>query len=348
MKIIAGLSVIIAATSTLADTNVQKHMKKKSCHKTPAVFAGNSYNSMDQKFHGKIDLFKTFAHDSENKASNFIGLSNANIFINKRLGKNANVQINTQYGPISVVDTVNAASNQFQVTEAFVTYLNDARNTQFKVGKFFTAFATYNPYKADKTLAEERLSNLNNNAAELAYVINPASYVKVWAVKPNASAIKDYYGAKIGYSFVKNAVKVAADISMLNDAREMFQAPNGVTLSKNNAYNGQVVVSYGPASMTAKILKAPKLIDGVTKTPEIKGVALAYDLVVAGHNAKVIGEFEKTSNMDKLENANKRVAFMVKTPIDKKLTLVTGVSERSFLANARKLRTTSIGIEANI
>lgn len=350
MKIIAGLSVFIAATSLLADTNVKKHSKKHykhHCIKVPAAFEGNSYNSKNQKVHGKLDLYKTFAHDSNKTAANFIGLSNANLFLAKKLGKNARVQINTQYGPVSVVDTF-TGSNNFQIKEAFVAYLNNAANMQVKMGKFFSSFGSFNPYRADKSLVEERLSNLNNNSAEVAYMITPASYVKVWTVKPNTSAVKDYYGSKLGYSFEKSGVKVAADVSMLNDAREMFQAPATVTLAKHNAYQGQVAVVYGPVEVTGKVLRAPKLIDGQTETPAIKGLSVAYNAVFAGHKAQLLGEFEKASNMDKLENSYKRVAFFVKTPIDRKLSLVTGVSERSFKENSRKLRTTSIGVEANI
>lgn len=345
MKIIAGLSVLIAATSMLADTT---QTNKSECSKSPAAFAGNSYNSKDQKFHGKIDLYKTFAHDSENTAKNFIGLSNANIFVGRSLGANTKVQLNTQYGPVNIVDPANSVDHNFKVTEAFVTYVNDAKNTQFKAGKFFSSFGSFDPYRADKSLMEERLSNLNNNAAEATYIINPDSYVKVWAVKPSAANIKDYYGAKLGYAFSKDAVKVIADISMLNDAREIFSTTQPVTLAKDNVYQGQVAVIYGPLTVTGKLLRAPKLIDGQTETPAMKGISIVYDTEFSGHKAMLIGEYEKTSHLDQLLNANKRVAFFVKTPIDSKLSLVTGVSEKSFQANARKLRTTSVGIEANI
>ena len=335
MKMIAGLSVVIAATSLLAETN-------KTVENYSNVFNGNSYVSADEKIHGNLDLYKTFVHDSADTAQTFIGLNNANIFLARKLGTHAKVQFNTNYGPINVVDNEPTSDNTFKVAEAFVTYA--IHNAQIKVGKFFTAFGSYNPYNADKTLIEARNSNLNNNAAELAYAIQPNAYFKVWAVKPALDTVKEYYGAKLGYSFDAKSAKVAADVSLLNDAREMFEAPQNITLKKGNALQGQVSVNYGPIVVAGKVLRASKLVNNTS--PIIKGMSIAYDTVFSGHSAQLVAQYERANNVQDLEIASKRVGLFINTPVDKNINLVAGVSERTIAA--RKLRTTSIGLKATI
>lgn len=333
MKMIAGLSVVIAATSLLAEPN-------KTVENNSDVFNGNSYVSADEKIHGNLDLYTTSVNDSTNNAENFTGLNNLNIFIARNLGTNAKVQFNTRYGQINVVNGV--AEDAFKVAEAFVTYA--VNNAQVKVGKFFSAFGSFNPYKADKTLIEERLSSLNNNAAEFAYAVKPNAYVKVWAVKPTTDAVKDYYGAKLGYSFPAQSAKVTTDISLLNDAREMFVAPQNITLNKGNAVQGQVAVNYGAFEVSGKVLRASKLVDNIN--PVIKGLSVSYDTVFSGHKAKLIAEYERASNVQNLDIPSKRVAVFVKTPIDANIDLVAGVSERT--TDATKLRVSSIGLKATI
>lgn len=338
MKMIAGFSVVLAATA------MQAAAPQQPVENFSSVFNGNSYVSADDKIHGNIDLFKTFAHDSNNTALNFIGLSNANIFVGHKLGENAKIQFNTQYGPINVVDPAASADNTFKVTEAFVTYA--VKNVQVKLGQFFSAFGDFNPYRADKSLTEARLSKLNNNAAEIAYAINPSSYAKVWAVKPSSDASKEYFGGKVGYKFAAKGANVAADFSMLNDAREMFEAPATVVLDKGNAFQGQVSVNYGQLTVAGKMLRAPKLISGQTETPVIKGITVAYDTPFSGHPVKLTAEWEKAKNMSALELPSKRLGLFASTPLDKKVSIIVGTSERTI--DTRKLRTTSFGLKATL
>ena len=341
MKMFAGFPVVLFAATSLA---ANSQSVKTNDLQNNTIFSGNSVVTEDGKIQGRIDLYKTFVNDSANSALNFVGLNNANIFFAKSLGENAKVQINTQYGPLNIVGSPIMANN-LNIVEAFVTYKKN--NVQAKVGKFYSSFGSFNPFRADKSLSEEQLSKLNNNAAEVTYVFDPKSYTKVWFVKPNSNA-KEYLGAKVGHQFQKGAAKVSTEVSLLNDAREIFLAPAGVTLNKANAYQGQVVVNYGAVQLTGKVLRSNDLIVGQTKSPMISGLTVVYDTVFSGHNAKLIAEYEKASNLSALKLADKRVALFVKAPIDNKLNLVAGVSERKFQADNRKLRTSSIGLEATL
>lgn len=335
MRIIAG-ALIVFATSTLLATN-------NAPTKTNSAFAGNSISTVDGKMSGTLSFFKTFVNDSQSTASEFTGLNNANFFYAKDLGSNAKVQINSQYGPISVVDPKAQTDNNLKLTEVFVTYSNAAKDMQVKVGKFFSSFGSYNPYRADKTLIEEQLSNLNNNSAEVSYLASPNLYLKVWGTKP--SQTNEYYGAKLGYSFNKAGVNIRPDVSYINDARALFA--NNAAVVKSKAYQAQIIACYGPVEVAGKVLRAPNLIQGQVATPSMYGLTAKYDTNFSGKDAQIIVEYERFKNTNPVNAADKRVAIFLSTKLDSKLEMIGGVSERTF-NNNRNIRTSSLGLQANI
>ena len=361
MKMIAGFSVVLAATSLVASNH-------KPVENYDNVFNGNSTVFADGKFHGSLDFYKTFVNDeAAAAASNFIGLSNANIFYGKKLGNKVNAQLNVHWGEIDVVHVASPeAWGDFIVAEAFLTY-RVMPNAQIKVGQFLSSFGSYDVYTADKNLIDQRISfSANNNSAELAYALNPNTYVKVWASHPHdlslapAEVRDEFYGAKIGHTFNSKDVKVVTDLSMVNDARQMFEYNGDVNtdIKKSNAYLAQVAVNYGAVEVKARLLRFPKLLTLATDpnetiTPEYKGLSFAYNTVLSGHKAQLLAEYDKAKDIDdaaiEYGKYSKRLGLFLTTPVDKNVNLVLGVSERtSDNAALKKQRTTSIGLKASM
>lgn len=356
MKMIAGFSVVLAATSLVASNH-------KPVENYDNVFNGNSTVFADGKFHGSLDLYKTFINDEASAtASNLIGLSNANIFYGKKLGSKVNAQLNVHWGQVDVVhvDSPEAWSN-FIIAEAFLTY-RAMPNAQIKVGQFLSPFGSYDAYIADKNLIDQRITYFSNSA-ELAYALNPNTYVKVWASHPHdvdglaPNEVRDeFYGAKIGHTFNSKDVKVVTDLSMVNDARQMFEydGNKNAAVDKSNAYLAQVAVNYGAVEVKARLLRFPKLLAAdATKTPEYKGLSFAYNTVLSGHKAQLLAEYDKAKDIDTAGitygKYSKRLGLFLTTPVDKNVNLVLGVSERTSDDVAlAKQRTTSIGLKASM
>lgn len=156
----------------------------------------------------------------------------------------------------------------------------------------------------------------------------------------------DKFGAKAGYEMDTSGMHIAADVSMLNDARVLSSAnnkgdmgtkswvmadmKNAADFKKVAAYNGHVGIGYGQIHVDGNVLSFADnvAVAGGNSKPQILGLSASYDMNLAGRDSKLSVSYEQADDKGAdVFFADKRMAADYSIALEKNLDLVLGVSQ---------------------